>query len=323
VTNGGPEHSITMLGAPTSGKTTFLAALSIALARHKSEHGQDWNVIGADTASTQALVDLTMALNHHHRFPAATALAIERYRWLLVGQVLRDVRRGWLGKKQELEPIQIGLDLADASGELYSPSQSSNESRKELIDNLEHSRGIVFLFDPISEFERSDAFYYVFSVLAELAERMVSTPAFAGGSLPHHVAVCISKFDEPRVIATAENLDVLITADDDRFGFPRVSSDESRDFFIELCEQLDVGDAELVPQTLEKYFQKDRIKYFVTSAIGFYVDPRTKKYDPQDPQNQLPNQDRNKSQIRGSIHPINVVEPLMWLAGQLTGTETL
>ena len=46
------EYGISMWGAPGSGKTTFLAALNIALTRW----GKDWKVIGADEASTQKLI---------------------------------------------------------------------------------------------------------------------------------------------------------------------------------------------------------------------------------------------------------------------------
>jgi hypothetical protein len=318
-----PEQSITLLGAPTSGKTTFLAALSIALTRKQHGDEQGWNVVGADTASRRALVTLTMALADSHTFPPATALAIHRYRWLLVGPVWRTVPRRWLGTKRVMQPVQIGLDLADASGELASPDQESQGGpRKDLIDNLVDSRGIVFLFDPISEAERGDAFKYIYSVLAELAERMVSEQKFADGVLPHHVAVCVSKFDDVRVLTTAEKLDMIVAEPGDDYGFPRVVSEDAREFFVQLCRILNTGDAELVLNTIEQYFRKDRIRYFVTSAIGFYVNPRDNVYDPEDMQNLLEGTNPQDAKIRGSVHPINVVEPLMWLAGQLTGTET-
>jgi hypothetical protein len=315
------EHGISMLGAPTSGKTTFLAALSIALARDTRE--PHWNVVGADAASRQALVDLTVAL-HQRTFPVATPLAVESYRWLLVGKMLRTVRRRWVGVKRVMQTVRIDLDLADASGELSSPELSGNLARQDLVEKISGSRGIVFLFDPISEAKRGDAFKYLFNMLAELAERMVDTDDFAEGTLPHYVAVCISKFDDLKVLTTAEKLQMTVTEAEDRYGFPRVHEDYAQEFFLQLCRVLNAGDAELVKDTLERHFMKDRIKYFVSSAIGFYVDPATGEYDPDDIQNLIPNPaDPDKPQIRGSIHPINVIEPLMWLAGKLTGEEML
>jgi hypothetical protein len=42
-------------------------------------------------------------------------------------------------------------------------------------------------------------------------------------------------------------------------------------------------------------------------------------YDPDDYQNHLPDEDEpRKTRIRGTVHPINVVEPVLWLAGKLT-----
>jgi hypothetical protein len=317
------EQSIAILGAPTSGKTTFLAALSIALNRQQNDgHEQGWNVVGADTASRRQLVALTIALAHNHTFPTATALAIERYHWLLIGPVWRTVPRRWFGTKRIRETVQIGLDLADASGELASPDQPSHGPRKDLIDNLVDSRGIVFLFDPISEANRGDAFYYIYSVLAEMAERMVSRQEFADGILPHHVAVCISKFDDVKVLTTAEKLNMIVSDPDDDYGFPRIANEDARTFFLQLCRVLNAGDAELVLNSIERHFRKDRIRYFVTSAIGFYVNPKDNIYDPEDMQNLLEGTNPQDARIRGNVYPINVVEPLMWLAGRLTGTET-
>ena len=42
-------------------------------------------------------------------------------------------------------------------------------------------------------------------------------------------------------------------------------------------------------------------------------------YDPDDPQNLLPDDSApESSRIRGPVHPINVVEPLLWLGEKLT-----
>lgn len=83
-------HGITMRGAPTTGKTTFLAALSIALIRR----GSAWRVKGLDSESNELLIDLTVGLTKDQLFPDGT-IGIAHYRWALDGKRQRRIRR-WL-----------------------------------------------------------------------------------------------------------------------------------------------------------------------------------------------------------------------------------
>jgi hypothetical protein len=309
------EYGISMWGAPGSGKTTFLAALNIALTRW----GRDWKVIGADEASTQKLISLTTSLTRDHAFPLATA-GIDDFRWLLVGKVPRS-RPKLFRSEQYMETVKIALDLADPSGEISSPEMAERGQRTDLIDYLVRSRGIVFIFDPIRESEIGDTFDHTFGVLAQLAQQMASSPGFSDGKLPHYVAVCITKFDEIRVFRTAEKLNLLVTDPDDPLDLPRVAPDDARELFARLCDVSQTDNAVMVFNTLEQYFRPDRIKYFVTSAIGFFVDPRKGAYDPDDIQNLLPGPENapKRLRIRGTVHPINVMEPVLWLGRQLAG----
>jgi hypothetical protein len=105
----------------------------------------------------------------------------------------------------------------------------------------------------------------------------------------------------------------------DPYGFPRVDDSDAREFFTNLCKVSKSGMADLVLTTLEQHFQPERIKFFVSSAVGFYLDPISGIYDPENYQNLLPDPDEpDKTRIRGAIHPINVVEPMIWLGTQLT-----
>src|SRR5713101_7490715 len=81
-----------MWGPSGTGKTTFLAALSIGLIRR----GSEWRVTGADKDSTNWLIDLTSTLTRERAFPPST-VAIAHYRWKLDGRFKRKVRRGWFG----------------------------------------------------------------------------------------------------------------------------------------------------------------------------------------------------------------------------------
>jgi hypothetical protein len=284
------DHSITMWGPSGTGKTTFLAALSIALIRR----GSVWRVA------------------KDRSFPAGT-IGIAHYRWELDGRFKRKVRRRWFGWEWREQDVRISLDLVDSQGELAGPAKRS--SRADLIKNLMDSSAIIFLYDPAKEVDDGDAFDHTFGVLQQMAQRASGPP---GSRLPHYVAVCVSKFDEIRVLSTAQKLG-LLTYDEDPPGLPRVPDEDARDLFIELCRVQPSGDAEMVMNLLEQNFQPDRIKYFITSAIGFYVDTRSGRYNPDDYQNHLPDStDLYKARIRGSIYPINVVEPLLWLTEKLT-----
>ncbi len=307
------KTSVAVLGAPTSGKTTFLAALSIALA----QRDDDWRVIGADTSSRERLVELTRDLAARS-FPEPTA-GIDQFRWMLVGTALRTVQGRWFKRQQE-RTAMIGLDFADPSGEIATDHRR-HAYRDSLIASLIGSRGIVFLFDPIIEFEQGETFAHTFGIIAELAQRMLESNDLVDGYLPHYVAVCISKFDEYKVLRSAERLKLVTLDTSDARGFPRVEDDDAREFFAHLCKVSRSGNADLVLKTIERHFRPDRIRYFVTSAIGFYLDPGTDTFDAKDYQNRLPpdSQDHSKARIRGPIHPINVVEPLLWLSERLTG----
>lgn len=318
-TNRAPvESAITMWGPPGSGKSTFLAALDIALI----QQDQGWRLIGEDDKSTEALIRYTTGLSQGRRFPPATQV-IERHSWRLIGALpapprrfsLRSARR----REQPERVVQVGLDLVDTPGELASPEADGNNG--DLIEVLARSSGLVFFFDPIREFKLGDSFDHVFGVVARLAQRM-ETPA--AGRLPHRVAVCITKFDELRVFESARRLAVS-TIGDDVEGLPQVPDYEAREFFAQLCEVSGTGKAEMLVNIFERYFIPERVRYFVTSAIGFYVDPRIGRFDPDDPQNVLAGEefaDSKGTRIRGPVRPVNVVEPILWLASALAEGRT-
>ncbi|WP_326824870.1 hypothetical protein [Streptosporangium sp. NBC_01756] len=323
---GRPDHNIVMWGAPGSGKTTLLAALFIALTRSDN----DWKIIGSDPASSDYLIEKTNALLRGKVFPEAN-MAMERYHWTLIGPALRKL--GFWGRKAKPRPpTRIGIGMTDAPGGWFdtgrrlaggpsAPDGSEDPSRQELLDNLERSRGLVFLFDPIREFIIGDAFDHMHAPLTLLAERMLAAGEFADGKLPHHIAVCVTKFDDPRVLETAEKRGLLTVDVDDPYGLPRVTSEDTRELFHELCQVSASGNADMVLKSLDQFFHPDRIRFFATSSIGFYVDRRTKHFDWDDFQNMLPGEADEDSRIRGQLHPINVVEPMLWLGQRLAAAR--
>ncbi len=321
-----PDNNIAIWGAPGSGKTTFLAALNIALILKEGP----WRVIGGDGPSRDFLIEMTAELSQHQRFPVATG-ALGHYRWFLSRQP-EPRRRIWGRRRKTARAQKIGLDVLDAPGGFFRAERAGyGPEREELLDNLALSRGIVYLFDPIREFTDGDAFAYLHGVLADLAGRMLATDEFDDGMLPHHLAVCVTKFDELRVLETVEKLRLLAPDPEDPYGFPRVDDDDAEELFRELCAVSASGNAKMVLPALKQFFRPDRIKFFVTSSIGFYLDPMKGVFDPDDFQNLIPEASGgpgghgsagpvsgNRFRIRGPAHPINVMEPMLWLGQRLS-----
>jgi hypothetical protein len=125
-----------------------------------------------------------------------------------------------------------------------------------------------------------------------------------GRFLPHHIAVCVTKFDAPEIFYPARAA-YWGTQSDDGHRFPVVKSGDAAEFFRWACEYFG-GNAEKVRDLIDKYFDPGRTHYFVTSAIGFYLPP-DRVFRPGDFSNV------KDGRIRGDIHPINALEPFIAL----------
>jgi hypothetical protein len=296
-----------MWGAPGTGKTTFLGALDIAL--HRRDYGL--TLTGDNEASVELLIELSETLNDKHEFPPATQ-SIDTFQWSLFTV--------HSAPSASASAARISLKLTDPSGELMRSERRGDPDRKQLIDEVVRSEGILFTFDPISEFERGDAFSTTMSLVRDLVAVYVRDEKTAfKGRLPHYVAVCVTKFDEPRVLETARALGILRRDPKDPLGQPSVSNKDARMLLNGLAQVSGSGDGEMLLNALDRYFYPERVEYFVSSAVGFYIDPRTKKFDFDDPQNLV--KDRaggtRSARIRGSVRPINIVEPVVWLAERI------
>ena len=96
--------------------------------------------------------------------------------------------------------------------------------------------------------------------------------------------------------------------------FPRVAADRAEDFFKKLCMKSSGesdGSASLLSTAIGRYFHPNRTRYFAVSSIGFYLDSLM-HFNPNDCYN-IMNADSYSRKLRGDIHPINVLEPLLWL----------
>jgi hypothetical protein len=306
----GTESGIAMLGPTESGKSTFLCALKKALL----EQGQGWILYTRDAASQQRLDEMSSALISEGGFPLPTQ-TVDTVQWILSGPTERTERKGRFGGEITIrERAEITLRLTDAPGGLGSAATIGRLERNELVKQLAESRGILYMFDPIREFTVGDAFQRTDSLLGEVLG-MISQQRGFDGKLPHRLAVCVTKLDDPRVFKTADDLGLLVPHDNP-WGFPRVDETDARDLFRELGAISRTGNGDAVPQMLEWYFHPERINYYVTSAVGFMVNKRTRRFDPRDTEN-VYRIASGLSLVRGPVHPINVVEPVQWIVRQL------
>jgi hypothetical protein len=203
-------------------------------------------------------------------------------------------------------------------GALMGSAQMGRRLRQELVTHMANSRGILYMFDPIGEFNRGDAYDKTYSLIMDLMAAVPDEQRFKG-RLPHHVAVCVTKFDEPRVFRTAQLLNLLARDDHHPHGFPLVHDTDARDLLLELCKVGRNRNTQMVPQLLEKYFHPARITYFVTSSVGFMLNKRTRRFDAEDTEN-IFRIATGETLVRGPVNPINVVEPVLWLVSHMASS---
>jgi hypothetical protein len=186
-----------------------------------------------------------------------------------------------------------------------------------MSDYLASCHGLLLLIDPVREQQLGDAHEYFQGTLLRIAQQKLAAMP-AGSRLPHHVAVCITKFDHSDVYRFARLNGFRTYNEDDPYLFPRVHDDDAEGFLKEFCLKSSVSEAEMLCSALGRYFYPGRIRYFVTSAIGFYLDP-SGRFREDDSQNV--GEVNGNLRIRGQIHPINVLEPLLWLGQRITSDD--
>lgn len=308
------DRQIVLLGPPQSGKTTFLSALNIAFLRRK----HDWNFAPADERSADQLIKLSTALTARQEFPEATRL-IQPLNWVLNGWAPGSERRFFRRRETKI-PVQIGLDMIDVPGETLHSSAIGTRAQSLLIDEIARSDAIIFLFDPIRESEEGDSYEFVYGVLAQVMQRVSALTQAKVGRLPHHIAVCATKFDDPAMYIAAKKMGLVRFAPEEPH-LPTVS--DAREFFTRIYELSGSNYGRMILRLLESYGNPRRIKYYVTSTIGFNVNPETNRFSEDDYTNVIPpDKSQGPSVIRGPLYPINVAEPVLWLCGQLMKPAT-
>lgn len=312
---------IGLWGAPGSGKTTFLAALNIAVQLAPT----DMMLFGRDDEATEFLADHTDMLTEDRRFPSATQIQ-RPLSWALHTTVERPERR-WGRTVMVPSPYRLNIELLDAPGSQYGGGPTAAPSRLGLgedddgiiggvgdedflMEHLTNCDGIVLLIDPIRERAEGNAFRYFNRTLLRITQLKFSQGNRAPGRLPQFLAVCITKFDDPDVYRLARRGGYTTLARSNGTYLPAVADSQAAPFFENFCRAANRGNARLISSAIRQYFMPERIKYFITSAIGFYVEPN-RSFREQDFMNTV--RESTEVRIRGAINPINVVEPLLWL----------
>ncbi|HEX4829693.1 MAG TPA: hypothetical protein VH478_01195 [Trebonia sp.] len=307
------QRQIGIWGATSAGKSTFLSSIFFATTR-STDHLMVW---GNNDASTDFLVNNTETMTNR-MFPPPT---VDRAHlsWTIQMQV-RNRRRGLFRRGPEQVPFRFDLEIQDAGGLdfLASPQAGvvldigQDGAGENIAAYLSRCTGLLMLLDPIREKERGDAYQFFFGPLLRMAQ-LRQLPE--GERLPHHVAICVTKFDDPRVFEYARDRGLLSYSPSDPLFLPRVHENDSERFMRAIFQELKSSDIDLVLGGLRQYFYEDRIKFFVSSSVGFFIGPSGQFRD-DDYKNVAVTND-NKTRIRGAIRPINVAEPLVWLGERL------
>jgi hypothetical protein len=334
----GDQAKIGLWGSTGSGKTTYLAALRHAVSHPDPSSGK-WVIYPLDSRSERMMTDFSHRLVQTRQFPEPTELgAISSLRWEFLGDLTgsRFVPRRRLGRRVPTE-ARFVLDLIDVSGEAFGHAPADRNVPPHVVDgaldHLAQSQGLIYLFDPIAERHERTATDYLDRTLTQLAGKIRREEAhrMVGPHLPHYISVCVTKFDHPRLFQQARRAGLVNYGLD---GMPRVLNEHAEAFFNALCngdfwderDEQSYASAAWVRRQLQTYFRPDRIRYYVSSSIGFRTppgwDPAASKrpgweFNPQDFANV--HESNGVVRIRGPIHPINVLEPLVALHQRLTG----
>ena len=316
------QRQVGIWGATASGKSTFLSSLFIAAARFPDH----LTVRGNNDASTDFLVANTGILQNHG-FPPPT---VDRAQldWTLQMWVPNLNRRRVMRPAPERLPFDFNIDMQDAGGLEFASVPGADSSRLDIREGggggrmtniatyLGSCQGLLMLIDPMRERDFGDAYNFFFGPLLRMAQaRRVP----AGQRLPHYVAVCVTKFDDPVVYEFARDHGYLSYQQDDPAMLPRVHPNDAERFMRHLFQGLPASDIDLVTGGLRQYFYPDHVRYFISSSVGFYVGPSG--YFQEDDFRNVAQDERGEFVIRGAVRPVNVAEPLMWLGERIAAEE--
>ena len=310
---------ISVVGAPTSGKSYFLCVFTQMLEKSLFKHYAT-AFVDADPSSNATLTTMRDTLfgsaTAHQARLAKTALQGDMYE-----RFTRHGRKVLLPKPfifnvvpQQGSAEPKALIFYDNAGEQFQPGEDLNDSPGTL--HLAASSGIIFLFDPTysKEFRSRLPGHHdpqlkiaghadiQSTILAEAKVRVKKVLGLsATAKLDTPLAVVVGKFDVWRELVSGDSLaQPLVDNEFDQYAVEE-NSQLVRELMLEVCPQIVAG-AEAI---------SSNVKYFPVSSFG--CSPEVIGYD-KDPQGrEIP----VLSPDPAKIQPILVEIPVLWILSQI------
>lgn len=289
---------IGLWGAPRSGKTTFLASLPIAAMRHARNGRGNWVISGESNEANDFLNRAVSLLAVERGFPGAT-VGVQAMTWSFQGEEPRKIG----GIRQ----VGFVLDIQDVSGESFRPEHPQHAA---IVNQLANAQGLIYLFDPLLDGERAtQSLQFFHATLNALNSRVRQQGGMLRNRLPHHLAVCVAKFDDPELFRPSVEAG-WVTQDGVGARLPRVPEQHSADYFAWLCDTFRGSTARLLRDALNASFHPDRVSYHAVSAVGFRLN-EAGIFDYRSYANvELVD---GQPRISTTPQPLNVLEPLIEL----------
>jgi hypothetical protein len=312
------HHIISIVGAPTSGKSYFLSVLTQMLKRTFFKHfGAAF--VDADPSANAALTVMRDTL-----FGAATPAEARLAKTSLEGDMYVRTRRH--GRSVMLpkpfifniQPEDNGrpakaLTFYDNAGEHFQPNIDQTESPGTL--HLAAASGIIFLFDPVfsTEFRarltghHDPQFQFSHAdiqdtILAEAKVRVKKVLGLgASAKLKTPLAVVVGKLDVWRDLLRDDSLAQPIVGNEFDQNAVDENSEVVRRLMMDVCPQV-VASAEAI---------SENVKYFPVSSFG--CSPEIIGYSTDAGGRKTPQIGPNPS----NISPILVEIPVLWILSQI------
>lgn len=289
---------IGIIGGQSSGKTTFLGALSIAVVR---EPTGEWRIVGKDDASISFMSENKQYLLNGE-FPP-TSLDTASCEYTISGYLTADRVKGVyqaLGGvptevlKSAMSMFKLGRRATFTMNVVDYPGGDllTLDIEDELWKFLARCNGIIYLFDPLLEKSRFPNYRYIDKAATCIYVHCDRAGTLIQDRLPHFIAVAITKSDEPEIQEAIA-------------PFPN----QPEKAFATIADELTVP-------TIRNFFVQRRTAYYFVSSIGFFQNPVTRTVDPNDRYNVVHTPEGVR--LRGRPNPINVFEPLLWIYSNLS-----
>lgn len=333
---------IGLWGATSSGKTTYLAALKLAT---------DWDPVRRwlvsspdDREADKELNDWANGLIDDREFPQTTTLQTRELSWRFVETGARSPWR-WPPRFLRRHFIDFLLTLQDVPGEFYLTGDRREAESEAHLQSLSTCDGLLFMFDPTRELNQFGArtvpadpserngyghpppeavasltnvggYQFFQKALDRLAETAMGEDTLFERALPQFLAVCTTKLDEPAVFEFARSGGWVTTDPSDSLRRPVVEAalpskrastgarGDSRDLFEAIADNR-------VSKRISGAFHKDRVAYFSTSSLGYYIPEDRQSFDASDYHNAYA--EGMDQRVRGRVRPLQILEPLLWL----------